>query len=380
MKFYRFYSLFFILFLLTWVVSCTQNKSATSTKNKKVAAEVNLFLEQAASGNISEKQKLECINQAHDLAKKAAIDSLILKTFNKKSELYNVYYRESALTVLKEFETMAKSKKDTLYIAHSFLNLGEYYYNLKQKNTAFNYFNKSSDAFKNSKDSSNVVYSLLMMSEILKEKSDYYDMEAINTDALKFITPTVQNYKYNYSCVYNNLGIALKQTFDYEKSLQFYKKARQYSQNDLASMILENNIAAVYNLSNQPQKALDILLPLEQSKTKYKNANINALISNNIGSAYLKQNDSKSLAYFLKGLALREKENDKFGLIGSYAHLSNYYKNISNTIPLAKKYALKSYEEASKAGLAEEQLIALELLATTSQGAASRAYLKSFFK
>lgn len=380
MKCNRFYPLFFTLLFATLIVSCTQNKSATSPETKQAMAKINLFLEQAKSDRLSKAQQLECINQAHVLAKKAAIDSLILKTFNEKAEFYNIHHPDSALTVLKEFEKMADSKKDSVYIAYSFLNLGEYYFNLQRKDTAFNYFNKSTDAFKNSKDSSNVVYSLLMMSGILNQKSDYYDMEAVNTDALKFINITDRNYKYNYSCVLNNLGIAFKETFDFEKSLQFYKTARQYSQNNYVTMVLENNIAAIYTLSDQPQKALEILIPLDQLKSQEKNAALEALIANNIGLAYLKLKDPKSLAYFLKGLSLREKEKDEVGLINSYGHLANYYTTNTNTIALAKKYALKSHQGAAKMGLAEEQLIALELLAITSQNPASSGYLKSYFK
>lgn len=378
MKSKLFYSPFLLLLVLFWMVSCTQNKSVPSPETVPLVAKVNHCLDQSQLESLSKAQKLEYLNQAQKMAQKAGVDSLVLKTFHKKADFCNAYNPDSTLAVLKGFEKLAHSQKKPLYIAHSYLNLGEYYFNLQQKNTAFNYFNKSSVAFKNCKDSSNVVYSLLMMSGILKEKSDYYDMEAINTEALKFITPTDKNYQYNYSCVYNNLGIAFKQNFDYENSLLFYKKARQYAQNDFALMTLENNIAAVYNLSNQPQKALALLLPLEQSKSKSKNTSIDALISNNIGLAYLKLNDSKSLAYFLNGLSLRQRENDIPGIIGSYAHLAHYYK--TNNIPLAQKYALKSYEEATKMGLAEERLTALELLATTSQGAASSDYLKSYFK
>ena len=380
MKCNQFYPLIFSLLLATWIVSCTQNKSAKFPESKQVIANVNLFLEQAKSDSLSEAQKLECINQAHVVAKKAAIDSLILKTFNEKAEFYNVHYPDSALTVLKEFEKMADSKKDSVYIAYSFLNLGEYYFNLKQKDTAFNYFNKSTAAFKNSKDSSNVVYSSIMMSLILLEKSDYYDLEAVNTDVLKFISTSDKNYKHNYSSVYNNLGIAFKETFDFEKSLQFYKKARYYAQNNYARMALTNNIAAIYTLSDQPQKALVLLIPLDQSQSQDKNTTINILTSNQIGLAYLKLKDPRSLPYFLKGLRLREKENDAVGLINSYAHLANYYKTNSSSIALAKTYALKSYQGAVKLGLAQERLTALELLATTSQGEASSQYLTGYFK
>jgi signal transduction histidine kinase/tetratricopeptide (TPR) repeat protein len=380
MKYKRFYSLFPFFLFLIGIASCNQKKSDLSVENLSVISKINDCLERAESDSLSNEQKLEYINQSLALAKESNIDSLILKTFNEKAEFYNSFYQDSALTVLKEFEKMANAKKDTLYIAHSLLNLGEYYSALKQNKTAFSYFNKSNIQFKNCKDSSNIVYSLLMMSGILKEKSDFYDMEAVNTEALKFISPTDKYLKHNYTCIYNNLGVALKQTFDYEKSLLYYKKSRQYAESDYDKMILENNIAAVYTLNNQPQKALDILLPLDQLINKEKNAKINSLISNNIGLAYLKLNDSKSLDYFLKGLSIRKAENDTYGLIDCYAHLANYYKTNKNTIPLAKKYALKSYEEATKLDVVEERLHALELLATTSYGKESSDYLKFYFK
>ena len=379
MKCNRFYPLLFTLLLATWIVSCTQKKGAKLTESKRFTSDVNLFLEQAKSDSLSEAQQLEYINQALVVAKKAAIDSLILKTFNEKAEFYNIHYPDSALTVLKEFEKMADSKKDSVYIAYSFLNLGEYYFNLKQKDTAFNYFNKSIEAFKNSKDSSNVVYSSIMMSLILLEKSDYYDLEAVNTDALKFISTTDKNHKHNYSSVYNNLGIAFKETFDFEKSLQFYKKARHYAQNNDARMALTNNIAAIYTLSGQPQKALALLIPMDQLQSQDKNASISIQTSNQIGLAFLKLKDPRSLPYFLKGLRLREKENDAVGLVNSYAHVANFYKT-NGSIALSKTYALKSYQGAVKLGLAQERLTALELLASTSQGEASSQYLTAYFK
>ena len=362
------------------MVSCTHNKNRISTTTKLAISEINQCLAQAQSDSLSPEQKLEFIHQSQILAKKATIDSLILKTYNKEAELYNSNFPDSALTVLKDFEKLAIAKKDTLYIAHSYLNLGEYYYYLKQNNTALSYFNKSNVEFKNSKDSCNVVYSLLMMSRILKEKSDYYDMEAMNTEALKFISSCDKNIEYNYSCVYNNLGVALKQTFDYEKSLQYYKKARQYVNDDYSVMMLENNTAAVYTLLNQPQKSLAILLRLDQIKSNTKNGAINAPIANNIGLAYLKLNDPRSLDYFLKGLLIRQEENDTYGLIDCYAHLANYYETNTKTIALAKKYALKSYTEATKLGVTEERLNALKILSTTSYGKESSDYLKSYFK
>ena len=380
MKYKLFYSLIIVSLLLTWMVSCNQKNGGIPQKKTLAISEINQSLEQSKWDSLSLQQRLKCIDKACDLAEKAAIDSLILKASNEKAEFYNVNYPDSALVVLKDFEKIANTKKDTLYIAHSYLNLGEYYFHFKENTNALRYFNKSNLQFKNCKDSSNVVYSLLMMSEILKERSDYYDMEAVNAEALKFISPTDKNLKYNYTCVYNNLGIALKESFDYQKSLYYYKKARQYVVDDYAMMTLENNIASIYTLSNQPKTALAILLPLEQLESKSKNTKIQSRISSNIGLAYLKLNDPRSIGYFTKALTVREAENNSYGLIDSYSHLANYHKRKSNTVALANKYALKSYELATKIGVTEARLNALELLATTSNGPVSSHYLASYFK
>lgn len=99
-------------------------------------SEVNQCLEQAQSDSLSSKQKLEIIHQSQILAKKASIDSIILKNYTKEAVLYNYAFTDSALTVLKSFEKLAMAQKDTLYIAHSYLNLGKYYFYLKQNNTA----------------------------------------------------------------------------------------------------------------------------------------------------------------------------------------------------------------------------------------------------
>jgi hypothetical protein len=173
MKFKLFYSPFLILFVLVWMVSCNQNKSALSLKSEQLIDQIHQFLSNSQSEGISKAQKLDYLNQAQRLAQQSGVDSLVLKTFDEKVAFCNRLYPDSTLTVLKGFEKLAHSQKNSLRIAHSYLNLGEYYYNLQQKNTAFNYFNKSSVAFKESKDSSNVVYSLLMMSGIARVAGEY---------------------------------------------------------------------------------------------------------------------------------------------------------------------------------------------------------------
>ncbi|HLF53234.1 tetratricopeptide repeat-containing sensor histidine kinase [Flavobacterium sp.] len=377
MKFNTFYSPFFILLFLVLTLSCTKNKSFPSQETQSFIHKINSYLDLSQSDSLSVEKKLAYINQSYHLAKKINIDSLIFKTMNKKGEFLNLNYPDNAFHFLKELEQLATLKKDTLYLGYSYLNLGDYYSGKKQDSIAFSYFNKSKTQFELKKDSSHVVYSLLMMSDILKNKDDYYDMEAVNTEALSFINQTNRNY--NYSCVYNNLGISLKETYDYEKSLRSYKKARQYAEEESSRIIIDNNIASVFILNQQYQKAIDLLSKLEHSKSVIVNERIKSKILNNLGLAYFKLNDSRGLDYFLKALVIRENQKDEYGLISSYTHFANYYKSKNNSF-LAKKYALKAYINATKMKSIDERLDALQILASSSSENESRDFSSTYFR
>jgi signal transduction histidine kinase len=378
MKYNLFYSPFFIiLFLMFIATSCIHDKKDLSVQEKQLVAQINLKLEQSHSDSLSVRQKLEYINQSIALATKANIDSLILKTTNKKAETYNLFYPDSAFTVLQDFEKLAKAKNDTLYLGYSYLNYGDYYNNLKQDSASFSNFNKSKIEFENIKDSSLVVYSLLMMSSILKEKNDYYDMEAINTEALNFVSQTNRNY--NYSAIYVNLGIASKETFDFEKSLYYYKKALQYAEDEFSKVTIQNNIAVVYTLLGQPLKAIAILSALKKSKIIHENEVLKARVLCNLGFAYFKLNNPEALKYLLESLAIREKTNDNYGLISSYTHLAEYYQ-LHKDKELAKKYASKSYQIGSTLGVIDERLHALTILSETSSVDQSSKYSATYFR
>ncbi|SDX86863.1 tetratricopeptide repeat-containing sensor histidine kinase [Flavobacterium degerlachei] len=377
MKFNSFYSPFYILVFCVFMLSCTKNKSVPSQQDEATIDTINSFLELSKSDTIPAEKKLAYIDKSYQLAKKVNIDSVIFQTMNRKGELLNHYNPDIALPFLKEFEQVATQKKDTFYMGHSFLNLADYYSAKQQDSIAFSYFNKSKIQFEYKKDSSLVVYSLLMMSSILKNKDDYYDMEAVNTEVLNFINQTNRNY--NFSCAYNNLGISLKETYDYKKSLGYYKKARQYAEDESTRIIIDNNIASVFILDKEYQKAIILLSKLELAKSEVVSEKIKSKILNNLGLAYFKVNDSRAVGYFLKALAIREDQNDEYGLIGSYIQLANYYKSKENNL-LAKQYALKAYKNASKMKSIDERLDALQILVNSSSENESRAFSTVHFR
>lgn len=377
MKFNRFYFPFYILVFCVFIVSCTKNKSLPSQQDKSTIDVINGYLELSKSDSLSAEKKLAYIDQSYRLAKKVNVDSVILQTMNRKGELLNQYNPDIALPFLKEFEQSATLKKDTLYLGHSFVNLADYYSAKQEDSIAFSYFHRAKTQFELKKDSSLVVYSLLMMSDILKNKDDYYDMGAVNTEALSFINQTNRNY--NYSCVYNNLGISLKETYDYKKSLGYYKKARQYAEDEFTRLIIDNNRASVFILNKEYQKAIGLLSKLEQAKSDVVSEQIKSKIANNLGLAYFKENDSRALDYYFKALMIREDQNDEYGLIGSYIQLANYYKSKDSNL-LAKKYALKAYENASKMKSIDERLDALQILVNSSSEKESRAFSTTYFR
>lgn len=377
MKFKIFYSPFFILLFWVSFLSCTKDNKNISQENKQTTARINRYLALSQSDTLSADKRLSYINLSCKLAKLAKMDSLLLKSINQKGAFLNQYDTLAALPFLKKSEQFAMLKQDTLYLGYSYLNLGDYYVAKNQDSIAFSYYHKSKIQFELKKDSSHVVYSLLTMSGILKSKDDYFDMESVNTEALTFINQTNKNY--NYSCVYNNLGIALKETYDYEKSLAYYNKAKQYAEDELSRIIIDNNIASVYILNKQYQKAINLLLKAAHSKTIQDHQGFKSKWLNIVGLAYFKLNDARSLEYFNQALAIRELAREDYDLISSYMHLANYYKSKNNTL-FAKQFAWKAYQSATKTKSIDERLDALEILASCTSGHQSRAFSSTYFR
>nr|WP_314897356.1 ATP-binding protein [uncultured Flavobacterium sp.] len=268
----------------------------------------------------------------------------------------------------KEQQNIPKSKVNTHYA--KYLTLAENYFENKKNDSAFYYYNKIKSTSDVSTDNEKIIYSLLKMAIIQQNEGDYSSSETTATEILPLFR---KNTNPAYKCaVFNLLGINYKNQYDYDNAIYYYNQAYNQADNALQKEVLKNNIAVVYMDKEDHQRAIQILLPLTLNKQIPNGSENNARALDNLGYCYFKIGDSKSLDFLNQSLEIRKQLKDSFGIMASYIHFSEFYKdrkpNESNS------YARLAYEKATGINNVNNRLKSLALLIENSIGNESKKF------
>ena len=101
-------------------------------------------------------------------------------------------------------------------------------------------------------------------------------------------------------------------------------------------------------------------------------------ILDNLGYCYYKAGSPKALNYLYHSKKIRIQEKDERALIGSYYHLSKYYKK--SNLNLSINYAYLAYEKATKVNHVDDRLECLKLLIQNSPGNKSKEYSLQYLR
>ncbi|MGH2664870.1 tetratricopeptide repeat-containing sensor histidine kinase [Flavobacterium sp.] len=264
--------------------------------------------------------------------------------------------------------------------ARRLLGLGDYYYDtVKKFDRAYHYYRRSKGLYELEKDSANVAYNLLQMASCQQTFGDYVESEVILTEAESYII-TIKDLelKSQYTTYLNTLyGVSFKELSNYDDALQFYKQARKKTNDPVAKIALDNNIAAVYIQKNEYSTAIKILEKILKSKVLDTLEKRRALYLDNLGFAYSKAKEgAKGLDLMKEALVIKIKVKDSYGIIESYLHLSEYYQD--KDLNKSKDNALKAYEWATDKNSIDERLEALEFLMAHNDGKGKNKYAIQF--
>jgi signal transduction histidine kinase len=233
-------------------------------------------------------------------------------------------------------------------------------------NSAFYYFNKSKIIYESTKDSADIVFSLIQMANIQQINGDYYGSKETLTEAL----PYAKN-DYNYSAAINNLfGIADKELSLYNDAVFYYTQAVKDVTDSISTVSPLNNIAVVYIKQKKYDHAIKILESILNKKfldDQITSIKSKARINDNLGFAYFKKGiPEKGLLLLNEGLKLRIQIDDDYGCIGSYLHLAEFYSKTN--LQKSNEYAKKAYETATQFNSVDERLKALSFLISNDAG------------
>lgn len=270
-------------------------------------------------------------------------------------------------------DTSKKQESPKKIIAQKYSELGDSFSRDNKLDSAFYYYLKSTELFKEEGSSTYIAYNLVGMAHIQQTYGDYYSSEETLTEALPYINNDVQ-----YQVAANNLfGIAAKELKNYDDAVRYYDTILKTVKDSIARVAILNNIATVYMEQKKYRKAIVLLEPFLKSTILDTLQNKKARIIDNLGFAYYKDNQiPKGLALMNQALAIRTSINDSYGSIESYLHLADYYQN--KDYQKSKGYALHAYDEATKHQSIDERLEALAFLMSQNQEKGENSYVRLF--
>lgn len=161
--------------------------------------------------------------------------------------------------------------------------------------------------------------------------------------------------------IHNMLGILYKEQKQYKKSLEHYKIAQDLSDTKLHKAIIQNNIGVVYLKNNNSTKSIQTLLPLLQNEALKEKPKYYAKAVDNLGYAYIDSNPKLADSLLFLGYKIRDSIQDNYSKIASTVHLSKLFAS-QNNYQKATAFAAEAYTIATTVKSPDDRLEALDLL------------------
>ncbi len=359
-----------VLFLSISVVS-QQNKEIDE-KQRKIDSILLLRLE-SKDRKRPLNERFMLAERARRLSVESGIDSTIIKSNRRIS---TVYYEMKNFNLFKKInhETLKLAKKtsDSASIAKANFNLGNYFYNTLENDSAYYYYYNAEKMYTNLNDLLNAGIVLQNMAVIQQNAKDFIGSEKTAIKAVKYIIPflkTNKNAYINLAGIYNNLGIVSVELDLYDEAIEYYLKAsalrKEYEGSEgLSQLVYENNLGIVYEKLGNYDRSLNYFSNvLKNEEFLDKRSPFYARVLNNYArNRFLLDNEDTELpSLYMEALSIRESINDKTGVMRSNIDISNYYL-VRNDKELARSYGQNAYNIAKKYKLYDDVLETLLLL------------------
>ena len=228
----------------------------------------------------------------------------------------------------------------------------------KNEDSAYVYFDKAKEAFLQSKNKIKEGKCLIQMAIISTNKGDYYNGQALSTQAIKIFD---ENDKNQFSDIYSNyinLGISSDNLKDYKNAIKSSKLALKFAVDESSKLIALNNLSRIYKENKQYVQAIKIYKNIISRSKTLNNQIYPTALTNLSTSEWLLDPSYNPEPELLKALKIRENENDLWGQNSSHSHLSNFFMNKNSEKALF--HANKMYEISKKIKSPDDQLEALQ--------------------
>ena len=374
MKNLKFAFLFFVVFSICLLASCNSKEELKSSNSTELNS-ISFFMQEMKNDTLDFETRLNKANSAFQKIKNQKSDSIIEQILAYKIYLFgNLKQYDSAIYTSKKLLQKFMVKKDSVHTGRVYSSIAYYYNRNQQKDSAYYYYNLVKNEYLKYNDSILNGNNLLEMAVIESSFGDYIASDFSGSLALNYLSNKSPN---SSSSVYNNWAISSKEQGELKDALQFYKKAIELASLKQNKIAILNNIANTYRGLGDYNTAIKILDSL--LKDSIINFRTRTRVIDNLAyTKWVAKKNENVLPELERALEMRLQENDLWGLISSYAHLSTYYENLNPKTSLF--YAYKMYDVAIYQKSTLDQLEALQKLIELENSEKAKKYYITYIR
>lgn len=248
--------------------------------------------------------------------------------------------------------------EDKIYQPKRYYEKAKKFANENTSDSAFYYFNLAKNDYLNNYDSIGTGKSLVNMAIIQHNNGDYYGSIETSLEANKLLKNENDSIvKSTLASNYNNMAISSSFLKNYNESVDFYKKALQFSNDDKNRYVYNNNIGDAFILLGkykEAKKHLETALLTKDSLTYAK------ALNNLARAKFLEDKTYNALPELNKALKIRQDKENLEGQNSSFSTLADFY--LDKDLQKSLFFAHKLLETAEKIKIPEDQINALQRL------------------
>jgi signal transduction histidine kinase len=364
------YLSFLLLFFLPFGCNDTNGKKAIKkTKNDSSST----FLIKAQKKDSKPSEKLKNLKKSFDILKAQKNDSVTRgKLFELTKELYKNNFEDEFLSSANLLASLASKSKDSFHLAQAYRSKGNFYKNLPNPDSAFIFYTESEKILKKIQNKEGLSFILINKSIIQFDAGDYTGADRTLNNA--YLISKKNNEIDNLYATSVMMGLTSMETKDFDKAIKYFNNGLEIANknNNLLGQFNKetclNNIGLSHQRKGDYQKSInDYKKSIDFFKTALKNKSIKtedpelySLLIDNLGYSYLKTgNLNESLELFLESLKIREELNYANQIVLSKIHLSEYYRQINDTLT-SKKLIIEALLLAKKEKTHRDYIAALK--------------------
>jgi len=346
----------FCIFCFLAISSCTNKKHSSETFEEIRKDSVFYYFEQGKKSEETREKSsnfnkaLQSINHKSDTLIPDILDYKIYYHVTLKEYDSSLYFSDSLINV-------AKAQKDSGYIAKGFYRKSSTFRVLNQNEKQFENAYAAREIYLKIGDTANAGRRTVEMAIAQSQLTDYTGAQQTATEALEYLEEDDSEY---LSSIYNTIATTYRSQGLYNDAANEWRNAFRYASTTRDSLSNLNNIALVLQDEKKYGEAIKILENIVETSNRTGVKSSARFIDNLAYTKWLQDSSTIVRDELLVAKEIRRKENDQNGLLASYDHLSDYFRNKDTN--LSKIYADSLLITAINTGSKTAQLNGIQKL------------------